>query len=170
MIELLVHLEQSQLYIGQQILDEEKSKHVVIDSWVHVIDDDEHHTRTLLLTVLRRAPSPKLSPWDSSSLQSEARFLCFYQQDSITFMHHEPSFQLVIQLQAFPKCTIHVDHAWTENLTVSTAACNTVLLWPVVDLQKAQRRELGGGPREQVENTWLCTSGIHAGGEVLCRF
>jgi hypothetical protein len=25
-------------------------------------------------------------------------------------MHHEPSLQLVIQLQAFPKCTIDVDH------------------------------------------------------------
>jgi hypothetical protein len=59
MIELLLHLEQPQLYIGQQILDEEKSKHIVIDSWVHVIDDDEHHTSILLLTVSSLGESSK---------------------------------------------------------------------------------------------------------------
>jgi hypothetical protein len=62
MIELLLHFAQPQLYIGQQILDEQKSKHGVIDGFDpldHVIDDDEHHTRILLLTVSTLGESSK---------------------------------------------------------------------------------------------------------------
>jgi len=62
MVEPLLHLEQLQQCIGQQILDEEKSKYVVIDGfdpWDHVIDDDEHHTRILLLSVSTLGESSK---------------------------------------------------------------------------------------------------------------
>jgi hypothetical protein len=62
MVEPLLHLEQLQRCTGQPILDEEKSKHVVIhgfDPLDHVIDDDEHHARILLLTVSTLGESSK---------------------------------------------------------------------------------------------------------------
>jgi hypothetical protein len=59
-----------------------------------------------------------------------------------------------------------VDHAWTENLTVSTAACNIVLLWLVVDLQNAQRREVGGG----LGSRWRTLDYVHVGFMLEERF
>jgi hypothetical protein len=61
MVEPLLYLEQLQGCIGQPNLDEEKSKHVIdgFDPWDHVIDDDEHHTRILLLSVSTLGESSK---------------------------------------------------------------------------------------------------------------
>lgn len=76
---------------------------------------------------LRRELQALISPHEIPRLFRVRPDSCaFYQQDSITFMHHEPSFQLVIQLQAFPKCTIDVDRGlktWRYPQQLVTQCC-----------------------------------------------